>query len=217
MNKRQKRFNKIYNQFLNILEPFNDMFYLGLLTGTIILAIPIYRFKGLAYALSPFGQFHLISVNILYALCPLSYFLLTSEQDNRKRVLFSLCFPILVFSLHDIAWLFETHFVQQVYLNNQLYTATLLEYFHHYTKNLANIIFPIAIIWKYKYFKITKGATVIFIGYVLFHLINIVFQINVYILNGYALAVMEIIDSLPYLALIKRKQKNGGVRIKKPN
>ena len=205
MNKRQLRFNKIYNQFLNILEPFDTNFYIGLLTGTIILAIPIYRFKGLAYALSPFGQFHLISVNILYALCPLSYFLLTSEQDNRKRVLFSLCFPILVFSLHDIAWLIETHFVKQVYLNGIIYQATFWEYVHHYTKNLANIIFPIAVIWKYKYFKITKTSIVVLTGYILFHLINIVFQINVYILNGYALMVMEIIDSLPYLALIKRK------------
>lgn len=205
MNKYNLKFNKVYDRFLNILEPFNELFYIGLLVGTIILAIPIYRFKGLTYALSPFGQFHLISINILYALCPLSYFLLTSEKDNRKRVLFSLCFPILVFSLHDIAWLIETHFIPQIYLNDFTYQAGLLEYFHHYTKNIANIIFPIAIILKYKYFKITKTSIIVFSGYILFHLINIVFQINIYILNGYALMVMEIIDSLPYLALIKRK------------
>lgn len=206
MNKYQIKFNNAYENFLNLLEPFKHSFYLGLLTGTIILALPIYRFKGLDYALSPFGQFHLISINILYALCPLSYFLLNSEEDNRKRVLFSLVFPILVFSLHDIAWLIETHFVPQQYANGELLVgATFLEYLHHYSRNIANIIFPIAVIWKYKYFKINKVFKFVFVGYLIFHLINIVFQINIYVLNGYALALMETIDSLPYLALIKRK------------
>lgn len=204
------KFNKVYNDCLNLLEPFDAKFYLGLLVGTIILSLPIYRFKGITYALSPLGQFHLISVNIFFALCPLSYFLLTFEKDNRKRVLASLCFPILVFSLHDISWLFETHFIPQIYLNNKIISSiTFIEYVHHYSKNLANLIFPLAVFLKYKYFKINKLSLALFVAYAIFHAVNIVFQINLYVLNGYALIVMYIFDVLPYIALLKRKGLEG--------
>ena len=84
--------------------------------------------------------------------------------------------------------------------------ATLNEYIHHYSKNLVNIIPTIAIFLKFKYFKINKKFLIAFSGFVVFHLFNIIFQVNIYVLNGFALLIMETIDSLPYLFLIKKIQ-----------
>ena len=203
----------IYEAIIKILSEFDENFMLGLLTGIMVVSMVFYRFwgipRGLLYcfdvALSPFGQFHLVSVDLFFALIPLAYYALRFEKNNGKRVLGALLFPFLVFSLHDISWLIETHFIPQVYLNGMTMNgATFYEYVHHYSKNLVNIIPTMAIFLKFKFFKVNKKFLIAFSGFVAFHLINIVFQVNIYILNGLALLIMETIDAIPYLFLIKK-------------
>lgn len=186
---------------------------LGIFIGTMIISMILYRFygipKGVIYcfdvALSPYGQFHIVSVDLFVGLIPLTYYLLRFEKNNGKRVLGSLLFPIFAFSLHDVSWLMETHFIPQYYLNGMtMIGCSLEEYSYHYSKNFINIIPCLAILLKLKYFKLNRRFYLAFLGMVIFHLINVIFQINVYILNGLALLVMEIIDVFPYLMLIKR-------------
>jgi len=210
--KLQSRLTIAYNALLNLLSEFEENFMVGLLVGVMVVSMVFYRFwgipRGLLYcfdvALSPYGQFHLVSIDLFFALIPLAYYALRFEKHNGKRVLGALVFPFLVFSLHDISWLIETHFVPQIYLNGMtMMGASLEEYIHHYSKNLVNAIPTMAIFLKFKYFKINKRFLITFSGLVMFHLFNIVFQVNIYVLNGLALLIMETIDSIPYLFLIK--------------
>lgn len=204
---------RLADPILSILGEFHEEFMLGLFIGTMIISMILYRFygipRGLIYcfdvALSPYGQFHIISVDIFVGLIPLAYYLLRFEKHNGKRVLGSLLFPIFAFSLHDVSWLMETHFIPQYYLNGMtMIGASLEEYSYHYSKNFINIIPSLAILIKLKYLKINKRFLIALLGMLVFHLINVIFQINVYILNGLALFFMETVDIFPFLMLIKR-------------
>src|SRR4030042_6874868 len=174
----------VWNNILKLLAEFNGDFMLGLLVGVLVVSMVFYRFwgipRGLLYcfdvALSPYGQFHLVSVDLFFALIPISYYFLRFEKNNGKRVLCSLLFPFLVFSLHDISWLIETHFVPQTYLNGlTMIGVSLEEYIYHYSKNLINAIPSLAFFLQFKYFKISKRFLVAFSGLVAFHLFNIIF------------------------------------------
>ena len=112
----------------------------------------------------------------------------------------------MVFSLHDIAWLFETHFVPQVWANNlSLPPMTLTEYVTHYSKNIINISISGVILLKYRLINFNYDFSLGLFIITIYHAINIFYQLNFYIINGYALIVMYIIDCLPYLLLLKKR------------
>lgn len=201
-----KRLTRSYEAILKMFSEFDGNFMFGLAIGVIAISTIIYRFYGISFAMSPYGQLHLVSIDLFFLLIPVTYQLLRFEADNGKRVLGSLLLPIMVLSTHDIAWLMETFWVPQIYLNGKvMIAASLEEYSYNFSKNLINIIPCLALFLKYHYFKINNFFIVALMGMISLHIIDILFQINLYVLNGYALIIMELIDVLPFLFLLKKE------------
>ena len=185
----------------NLLGGFDSNFMLGFATGIMALSVLLYRNFGLGFALTASGQMHLISLNVIFLLIPAGYAILNYESNNGKRVLASLCFAVFVFSIHDVAWLIETHFVPPVF-NVKIADLDLTQYVYHYSKNAINII--LSLVGVGHYLKANKLFLVAVSGQVIFHAMNIVYKVDGYILNPYLLIIMYLMDVVPYLFLIKR-------------
>jgi hypothetical protein len=205
---------RLYENLLAFFAVYDGNFFLGLVTGIIALSMVFYRFAGmkigLPYSLeitmSPDGQFHLVSIDLFFSLMFIAYMITGYEKNNGKRVLTCLLLPVLIFGLHDMAWLIETFWVPQIYAGGVVISNTSLEeYTYHFMKNLVTAIPLTAYFLKTKTLRVNKLFLAAFSGMVLFHLIDIVFKINLYILNSSALLVMETIDAIPFLLLLKKR------------
>lgn len=197
--------NRIYQNTLNMLGEFDSNFMVGLITGFMILALALFRYYGVNFAMTPGGQFHLVTYLWVICCIPLAYYILQFEPNNGKRVLASVLFPVFVFSIHDVAWLIETFYVPQIFRAGFLYNPTFMEYFIHFVRNTINLMIPLIVFIMYKYVHLNKGFWICLAGQVGFHLMDIVFQIS-YPNNAPMLLVMEIVDTLPYLFLVGAKQ-----------
>lgn len=190
----------------DLLKEFDSSFMLGLAAGTTLICMTIYRFLGLGFSLSPFGQFHILSVNVLVLMIPIAYWFLKGEDNNGKRVLAALAFPIFVFSIHDVAWLIETHFVEQQFIK-PIPKIDFSQYVFHYAKNAINIIVSGALIWRY--LSVNKKFIALLAVQAVFHALNIVFKLDFYVQNGFALLLMYVMDTTPYFFLLKVKGESG--------
>lgn len=202
MNRKQIS-SKINASIWSLLAEFNEQFMVGLAAGVMALSVILYKNFGLGFSLTASGQMHLISLDVIFLLIPIAYALLKYEQNNGKRVLASLCFSVFVFSIHDVAWLIETHFVPPVFAF-QIAELDLTQYVYHYSKNAMNII--ISLVGIGHYLHINKKFIGLFGIQVLFHLVNIIYKIDGYILNPYLLIIMYLCDTIPYLFLIHGKR-----------
>ena len=192
---------KLDEALLKLFGEFDENFITGLTAGFMALSVILYRSFGLGFAMSANGQMHLVSLDVIFLMIPIFYRLLSGEPNNGKRVLASLCFPVFVFSIHDIAWVVETHFIPPVFLV-PIAEIDLQQYVYHYCKNAVNIIISTAFI--YRYFKVSKLFILGIILQVGFHVFNIIYKINIYVLNPYALIVMYLFDIFPYFFCIRR-------------
>ena len=204
----KKRLNDSFNffkrDFLSFLSQFEESFMVGLAFGVSIVCVCIYRALGLGFALTAAGQMHVLSLHVVFMLVPITYFLL-KEKENGKRVLFSIIWPIFVFTVHDIAWLIETVFVPQIF--KIPIVLDLRQYIYHFSKNAINLILSLAVLRYFKFFnnfKVNKYFILALITQIIFHVVNIVFNINNYVYDGKYLLVMYVFDCLPYILCFKK-------------
>lgn len=195
-----------YHYGLATLGEFNSSFMLGLITGFMALAVVLFRFFGPNFAMSQGGQFHLTSYTWLMFCIPVAYVLLGYESNNGKRVLCSVMFPLMVFTIHDIYWLSETFFVHQIFKGDFIYQPTVTEYAYHYIKNSVNLALSSIFFFIYKYFRINKLFIVFLVIQFFTHVLLVVFNLSL-VLNAIALLCIEIIDTLPFAFLVARIPK----------
>lgn len=194
----RKYFDKL---LLQVFGEFEEQFFIGIATGFMALSIILYRSFGLGFAMMASGQMHLISLDVIFLLIPIFYHLLVFEPNNGKRVLASICFSVFVFSLHDVAWLLETHFVPPLF-KVPIADLDLAQYIYHYCKNAMNIIIAMAFIAPY--LELSEHFLVLFSFQCGFHLLNVLYKVDIYILNPYALIIMYFFDTIPYFFILKK-------------
>lgn len=185
----------LLKRIVSLFDGFSPDAVYGIVLGVVGISLAVYRAYGLDFHLSPQKtQLHLVTVNWLAVMVGWYYNRFPSKP-HAPRFLSALLCTIIIWELHDLLWLFQTHFIGAKFGDSLTVYPSVGEYLYIYSRNLSILAVAVVVAVKQKIVHVSKMFLLglplqLFIhGWIVVH--------DLYVFELYT----HLVDWLPYLFL----------------